>query len=187
MSILGKIINPNTVSRRRGVRREEKTHTFQSIADMAVTFRPAPDLPWRLDREWVVLFLAGVVVFALVAALYLDVTARAAITGREIQSLEAQIDVNERANADLQNRIGSLLSNQNLLARAKAEGFEPISRENLQYVVVPGYYPSGAVNMVPNQPDPDWIKETHEFHDSMLVWLLAQMQSASTPLNQVEK
>jgi hypothetical protein len=186
MSIIGKFINPNTVSRRR-TRREEKPHTFQSIADVAVSFRPAPDLHWRLDREWVVLFLAGVLIFALVAALYLDVTARTAIIGRDIQKMEMQIDSNERANADLQTKIGSLMSNQNLQARAKSLGFESVGRADLIYVVVPGYYPHSAVNMVSAQPTHNWIEETPEFHNSMWVWLMDQMRAASTPLNQVEK
>lgn len=188
MSLFGKLATPKLVStRRQKPRDEKKPHTFQAVVGMAAAFRPTPGIPWRLEREWVVLFLGGVLVFALVAALYLDVTARAAITGREIQNLEAQIAANERANADLQTQIGTLLSNHSLVERATALGFERVGREDLQYVFVPGYYPTSAVNMVSTPPERDWIAETPEFHASLLVWFSEQMQSASAPLRQVEK
>jgi len=41
--------------------------------------------PWRVQRQWVGAFLLIVIGGAMIAALYLDVTARAAVAGREIQ------------------------------------------------------------------------------------------------------
>jgi len=45
--------------------------------------------PWRLQRQWLGTFLLAVLGIAMVASLYLDVTAQAAISGREIQNLAA--------------------------------------------------------------------------------------------------
>jgi len=41
--------------------------------------------PWRVQRQWVAAFLLFVIGAAMIAALYLDVTARTALAGREIQ------------------------------------------------------------------------------------------------------
>ena len=47
--------------------------------------------PWRVQRQWVGAFLLALIGLAMIAALYLDVTARAAVTGREIQELRTEI------------------------------------------------------------------------------------------------
>ncbi len=47
--------------------------------------------PWRIQRQWIGTFLLAVLGIAMVAALYLDVTAQAAISGREIQDLADEI------------------------------------------------------------------------------------------------
>ncbi len=41
--------------------------------------------PWRVQRQWIGVFLLAVIGAAMVAALYLDVTAHAALAGRQIQ------------------------------------------------------------------------------------------------------
>ena len=43
--------------------------------------------PWRVQRQWVGAFLLALIGVAMIAALYLDVTARAAVAGREIQEM----------------------------------------------------------------------------------------------------
>lgn len=185
MSLIGKLFTPGQARRRAA--REGKLHSFQAIAGVAGAFRPVADLRWRLEREWVVVFLAGVVLLALVAGLYLDVTARAAITGREIQGMEAAMDVNSRTNADIQAQIGALMSNKSMTTRAEALGFQRLTRDDLQYMVVPGYYPQTAVSLVNEPPARDWVAETPEFHESLLVWFAEQWQAASVPPYQVEK
>ncbi len=39
--------------------------------------------PWRVQRQWIGAFLLLLIGAAMIAALYLDVTARAAVAGRE--------------------------------------------------------------------------------------------------------
>ncbi len=41
--------------------------------------------PWRVQRQWIGLFLLGLVLVAMVAGIYLNVTVRATLAGREIQ------------------------------------------------------------------------------------------------------
>ena len=57
---------------------------LDTVTNLFDTYRMAP---WRIQRQWIVNFLLAVVSLAMVAALYLDVTARADIAGREIQNL----------------------------------------------------------------------------------------------------
>jgi len=58
--------------------------------------------PWRVQRQYIGAFLLLVIGVAMVAALYLDVTARATLAGRHIQILRTEITNAQRANADLE-------------------------------------------------------------------------------------
>ena len=40
--------------------------------------------PWRVQRQWISAFLLILLSLSMVAALYLDVPARAALTGRDV-------------------------------------------------------------------------------------------------------
>lgn len=103
--------------------------------------------PWRVQRQWIGLFLLGVVVVTMVSALYLNVTVRTAVAGREIQMLEDDIAVNERANADLETELAGLTSVEAMTQRALALGLQPASPDEITYVYVAGYHTPSAVNM----------------------------------------
>ena len=66
--------------------------------------------PWRVQRQWIGAFLLVVIGVAMVAALYLDVTARAAVAGREIQEMRFEITTIQRENADLETQLADLTS-----------------------------------------------------------------------------
>jgi hypothetical protein len=95
--------------------------------------------PWRVQRQWIGGFLLALVTFAMVAALYLDVTARAAIAGREIQDLTSQMTILQHQSADLQTDLGTLTSTSVMEARALELGFRPVEPGDMEYLVVPGY------------------------------------------------
>ena len=128
--------------------------------------------PWRIQRQWIGLLLLGVVGLAMVATLYLDVTSRAAIAGREIQDLMAQIASAQQSNGDLQSRVAELSSEASMYRRAKALGFQPVDPTQVQYVVVPGYTPpqpyflSGAATLKPSSPS-----IPAEYTESLIDWL----------------
>lgn len=135
-----------------------------------------------LQRQWVILFGVMIAVVAMVAGLYLDVTARAAITGREIQNLEQTIITNRRANSDYETELARLMSYQVMNARALTNGFEFIERDAVQYMVVPGYAPVDGVNFKSAVPEKQAISANPEYHQSLLEWLSEVIQDASTPL-----
>lgn len=95
--------------------------------------------PWRVQRQWIGNALLVVVVLAMVATLYLDVTSQAAIAGREIQDLTASISVSQQASADLQTQLALLTSAHAMEKRALEIGFRPMKSGEAEYLVVPGY------------------------------------------------
>jgi hypothetical protein len=95
--------------------------------------------PWRIQRQWIGNALLVVVVLAMVATIYLDVTSQAAITGREIQDLTVSISDNQQVSADLQTKLALLTSARVMEQRALEIGFRPMKSDETEYLVVPGY------------------------------------------------
>ena len=95
--------------------------------------------PWRVQRQWVGAFLLLVIGVAMIAALYLDVTARTAVAGRGIQELRFEITAIQRTNADMETRLARLTSTAEMQRRALALGYRPVTPGELDYVAVPGF------------------------------------------------
>jgi cell division protein FtsB len=95
--------------------------------------------PWRVQRQWVGAFLLALIGLAMIAALYLDVTARAAVAGREIQELRIEITGIQRGNADLETQLADLTSNAVMQQRALELGYRPVKPGELDYMAVPGF------------------------------------------------
>jgi cell division protein FtsL len=127
--------------------------------------------PWRVQRQWVGVFLLAVIGAAMVAALYLDVTARAAVTGREIQELRAQITTVQRENADLETRLADLTSTAAMQRRALALGYRPVQPGELDYVAVPGFVPpEPAILLAAVDTAPEAGGLPVEYTESLLEW-----------------
>lgn len=97
--------------------------------------------PWRVQRQWVGAFLLALIGLAMIAALYLDVTARTAVAGREIQELRIEITTIQRANADLETQLAGLTSTVVMEQRAREIGYRPVKPGELDYLAVPGFIP----------------------------------------------
>lgn len=137
--------------------------------------------PWRIQRQWVGAFLLVVIGIAMIAALFLDVTARAAVTGREIQEMRFEIIAIQQANADLETRLAKLTSSAEMERRARVLGYRPVQPGELDYVPVPGFV----------APEPDLLLEAqdvtipeqtlpYEYSQSLLEWLDGQIKSGGT-------
>jgi hypothetical protein len=136
----------------------------------------------RFQRQWIITFVAVIAMLALLAALYLNVTASASIAGRQIQYLEVDIVTNEQLNADLETEIATLMSTAVLEQRARAMGFEPVDRTKLEYMLVPGYFPARAVRMVPSAAPAEVLANSPEFNETLIDWISKQIEAASIPL-----
>ena len=95
--------------------------------------------PWRIQRQWIGAFLLAVICAAMVAALYLDVTARTAVAGREIQEMRVVITTVQRENADLETQLADMTSTEVMQRRALELGYRPVLPGELDYVAVPGF------------------------------------------------
>ncbi|GAB4423130.1 MAG: hypothetical protein Kow002_12640 [Anaerolineales bacterium] len=135
--------------------------------------------PWRIQRQWVSFALLLVLGFAMIASLYLMVTSRAAILGREIQDLREEIIKAEHVNADLQTRLANLTSKTEIDRRAYALGYRPVELEELEYLVVPGFVNSSGVRLA-SAPEvkPGSPGLAPEYTESLLDWLERKLKSS---------
>jgi len=127
--------------------------------------------PWRIQRQWISAFLLVVLGLSMIAAIYLDVTARAAITGRDIQSLNTDIIAIQQSNADLETSIASLTSYNAMEKRALALNYQPVQSNQVQFIVVPGYIapqPAYLISAPSLQPSAPTIRP--EYTQSLLDW-----------------
>lgn len=134
--------------------------------------------PWRIQRQWIGNALLVVVGLAMTAALYLYVTARAAIAGREIQDLTAAMMASQHASADLQTQLASLTSTSVMQERALELGFVPIEPGFVEYIIVAGYMPPRP-EILSIAPSPGLRAPSipPEFNQSLLDWMDEQIHS----------
>jgi len=183
MTILPRLISP-TSRRPARATRQGGFDVSGAVRRAANSLRKYQDIPLRLHKQWLTTFLGSLLLIGVVAGIYLNLTARTAIAGREIQNLEVQIVTNQRLNADLQTKIAGLLSTVTLDERAAADGYVPVQRDDLQYLLVPGYNPGPAAGML-NSTAPQTKQEfPSEYTETLFVWLARQLDFASTPLAQ---
>ena len=133
--------------------------------------------PWRIQRQWLGGFLLAVLAIAMVSSLYLDITAQAAISGREIQGFTSDISSMEQTNADLQTRLAELDSDAVMQKRAADLGYVPVDPTQLQYVIVPGYVaPQPDILAIAPALQPSAPTIPPEYTQSLIEWLQQQMR-----------
>lgn len=134
--------------------------------------------PWRVQRQWVSIFLLIVLGFAMIATLYLMVTSQAAIVGREIQDLRLAIIETEHKTADLQTELARQTSSNEMKRRALALGFRPVKPEEVEYLYVPGYVaPRAARLAAAPELQPSAPGTPPEYTQSLLDWMNELLQS----------
>ena len=127
--------------------------------------------PWRIQRQYVGAFLLVVIVLALIAALYLDVTARTAVAGREIQEMRFEVTTIQRTNADLETKLADLTSTALMQKRALELGYRPVKPGELDYVSVPGFVaPEPAILLAAGDTAPRSYTLPMEYTQSLLEW-----------------
>lgn len=169
---------------------------MQNVKNITQAYSQAP---WRKQVQWIGAFLLVPVFLWLIAALYLDVTARAATIGREIQDLQVgqvelvnvlpdqenlSIEELKRRNADLQTQLAYLLSEKTMQKRAEALGYQQIEPGTAIYIEVPGYTPPQTATMAPPPGPTVPIQETQALivKSSLLDWIEEQFRLAEKML-----
>jgi cell division protein FtsL len=105
--------------------------------------------PWRKQTMFIGLFLLVVTFAALVAGIYLDVTARTATIGREIQVMDSEIEALKMVNADLESKWAFTTSSEAMEKRAHSLGFERVKSGELEFILVPGYLQRQHARLAP--------------------------------------
>jgi hypothetical protein len=136
-----------------------------------------------VQRQWIGLFLLGLVAVSMVAGLYLNITVRATLAGREIQTIQSDLIDKGRENSDLELQLAGLNSVESMQKRADALGFQPASPEDITYVEVPGYVPISAVDMsetgaaTPNLTQNLTLRP--EYTESLFDWIARALASSA--------
>jgi cell division protein FtsL len=127
--------------------------------------------PWRVQRQYVGAFLLIVISASMIAALYLSVTARAAIAGRGIQELRIEITSIQRANADLETQLADLTSTFVMQQRALELGYRPVKPGELDYIAVPGFVaPEPAILLAAEDVTPHEQIVPAAYTQSLIEW-----------------
>ncbi len=134
--------------------------------------------PWRTQYQLIGLFSLVVVSIAIVAGVYLHVSARAAAVGREIQKMQYEIEAIDLDIESSKSELAMILSTGEMERRAQALGFEPVDPENILYISVPGYVESQSETLAPS-PHQRVVTgapvKPPEYTESLFDWLRRQL------------
>jgi cell division protein FtsL len=131
------------------------------------------EAPWRKQTQVVLWFSLAVVSISFILGLYLNVSASATATGREIQSMQRTINRVQRENADLESQLAILSSAREIEKRAQELNLQPAQPDQLVYIAVPGYTPRQPASFAP----PPGMRAVHvpgiapEYSQSLVEWL----------------
>ncbi len=130
--------------------------------------------PWRTQRQAFALAALSFVVALIIGALYLAQAAALSTTGRQLEALIAERNRIEQANEQLRAEIARFQSVPRLQERAREMGFVEAGRENIEYLIVPGYRPSrDRVAVTPLAPAPQ-RDVVPVYEETFLGWLQQQ-------------
>lgn len=135
--------------------------------------------PWRVNRQWFGASILVVLALGMIAAIYLDVTSKAAIAGREIQDLNASIALSQQVSGDLQTQLASLTSSSVMKQRALELGYRPMKTGEAEYLVVSGYValePDILTSV--SQPQLSALSTPREYNESLLDWMDERISSS---------
>ena len=143
--------------------------------------------PWRKQLQFIGLFSLILVFIALVAGIFLNVSARTAKAGREIQYMKTQIENLDREIEDMQSLVAYLLSDSLMEKRALGLGYESLEINQAQYLLVPGYFERKTAVLAPltreNLADAPDIPD--KFTEPLVEWIRNQVGWISLSLPEV--
>jgi len=141
-------------------------------------FRQAP---WRVQLQYVGLFLLALVAVLVVAGVYLSISGQAAAAGLDYYSNDQERQDLERQIADRKARLALMTSANVMEARARELGFERIDPSHAVYMEVPGFTGKSPAVLAP----PPGIAATEEpviksiYRQSLWDWLFAGINQLS--------
>jgi hypothetical protein len=124
---------------------------------------------------------------ALVALLYLNISARATSVGRQIQAMQEDIDELNLEIEDMQSSLSLILSAEEMERRAIANDFRFLESEDILYLEAPGYSEADTVLLAPRS---DRVVSSapvmpREYTESLFDWFDRLLHTFSFPLVKV--
>lgn len=137
--------------------------------------------PWRVQFQRIGIFLLALVIGSLIASVYLYFSAQVADAGVEIWRMEATREAAYYDIESLQTELAEKTSVSIMKERAKELGFSRYSPQEVEYMVISGYYgPQPAIlgDTDPAEVVPEGIiKPAHT--QSLWEWLMEQLLKMS--------
>jgi hypothetical protein len=159
--------------------------------------------PWRKQMYMIGMILLVLVSVAIIAGIYLNVTARAAAVGREIQEMQVRvygyhyltsqasesytpIEELEQQIANLTSQLAYLTSYTVMQLRVEDLNLAPIGADNITYLEVPGYVERQTTSLAP-PPVPVVVNASlidPQFKESLFDWITEEMRLTGRLLNE---
>ena len=151
--------------------------------------------PWRKQMYMIGVVLLVLVSIAIVAGIFLNVTARAAAAGRQIQEMQVRlygyhyltgdagenyvpIEELEQQIANLNSQLAYLTSYAVMQQRVEDLDLVQLSADNIKYIQVPGYVEMQTISLAP-PPVPVVVNASAidpQFRESLFEWVTDQVQ-----------
>ncbi|MFO3797035.1 MAG: hypothetical protein ACK8QZ_07090 [Anaerolineales bacterium] len=132
--------------------------------------------PWQVQRQWLALLLAFLLLGMTLEAISLQASSRAALLGREIQDLRAEAARLERLNADMRVTLAAQTRVDVMEQRARRLGFRPADLQEREYLIVPDYFFPSALTPV-TMPIVLEASLPPEYTQSLWNWLQERLAS----------
>ena len=160
--------------------------------------------PWRRQMYMIGVILLILVSTAIVAGIYLNVTARAAAVGRQIQEMQVRvygyhyltsdaggvtvpIEELEQRIANLTSQLAILTSYKVMQERVKDLNLDPIEADHIEYIEVPGYIDRQTTSLAP-PPEPVVVNASAidpQFKESLFEWVADQVERTARYFSEV--
>jgi len=108
--------------------------------------------PWRRQSQLAAMIALALIVAIIIGALYLAQATTTSTIGRQMEELQAYREQLVRENEQIRAEIADLRSIPRLEQRANELGFSEADRDQLQYLVIPGYLPEEPASVAPLHP-----------------------------------
>lgn len=160
--------------------------------------------PWRKQMYMIGVILLFLVSAAIVAGIYLNVTARAAAVGRQIQEMQVRvygyhyltgdtgesyvpIEELEQKIANLNSQLAYLTSYSIMQERVKDLDLTPIAADHIEYIEIPGYMERQTTSLAP-PPMPVVVNASvidPQFKESLFEWITDQVRKTASLFKEV--
>jgi hypothetical protein len=161
--------------------------------------------PWRKQTYLIGVILLFLVSVAIIAGIYLNVTARAAAMGRQIQEMQVRvygyhyltgdagenyipIEELEQNIASLNSQLAYQTSYSVMKERVRKVGLKYIDAFSVEYIEVPGYMDRQTASLAP-PPQPVIVNASGlapEFKQSLFDWVVDQVRKTTELFGEVQ-